>query len=295
MPPVDEINPVQQALEAERLGFDFVSVADHPFGVSPTNEPLVTLAVIGAATSRIGLVTRVLGLPFRNPALVAKMAETLDRLTDGRLVLGLGGGGADDKMLSVGIDPPSAREKLDGLADAVAIITGLWSEDRYTFHGKRYAVAGAALNPKPRGRIPLWLGVLGPRGADLAGETADGWIPYRRYTSPDRLRVCRRRLATAAEKAGRDPAAITCVVSVEAHVGELPDAPSGAFTGPPEQVAEELADLLAIGFDGVNVTAIGPDRIEQPERFAEEVLPMLDPDRTPTAAAAAGTASGGRS
>ncbi|TDD15106.1 LLM class flavin-dependent oxidoreductase [Nonomuraea diastatica] len=289
MHPIGDVHPADEAVEAERLGFDFVSVADHPFGGSPTNEPLVTLAAIGASTRQIGLVTRVLGAPFRNPALVAKMAETINRLANGRLVLGIGGGGADNKMRSVGINPPSARGKIDALAETTAIIKGMWSEGKFTFPGRHHDVADAEISPRPTSRIPIWLGVLGVRGAEVAGSMADGWIPYLRYTSVQRLTECRTRLFGAADRAGRDPSTITCVLSLEAHVGPLADVPANAVVGPPEAVADQLAKLRDLGFDGFNVSLLGPDRAEQPERFAQEVLPLLR--QTPPPAGA--TASGG--
>ncbi|MFI9842500.1 LLM class flavin-dependent oxidoreductase [Nonomuraea sp. NPDC051941] len=275
MHPISEESPVREATLAEELGFDFVSVPDHPFGGSPTNEPLVTLAWIGAATQRIGLVTRVLGVPFRNPAMVAKMAETIDRFSGGRLVLGLGGGGADKKMRSVGIAPLSAGEKIDGLAEATSIISEMWSNPQVTRSGRQHGVVDAEISPRPARRIPIWLGVLGPRGAELAGEAADGWIPYLRYTTVERLTVCRRRLTAAAERAQRDPAALTCILSVEAHVGQLSETPVNAITGTPEAVAEQMVKFLDLGFDGFNVTVLGPDRIEQATRIAEEVFPLL--------------------
>jgi alkanesulfonate monooxygenase SsuD/methylene tetrahydromethanopterin reductase-like flavin-dependent oxidoreductase (luciferase family) len=211
--------------------------------------------------------------------LVAKMAETLDRLARGRLVVGLGAGGAADKMRSVGITPPSAREKIAALAEATAVMRGLWSEREFTFRGHHYALDQANLMPKPVHRIPIWMGVLGPRGADLAGTMADGWLPYLRYTSWDRLRDCRQRVATAAERAGRDPASVTCVVGVQAHVGELPGAPTNAITGSPQEVADGLHKLLDIGFDGVNLSMLGPEGSDQPARFAEEVRPLMRPGR----------------
>jgi len=217
----------------------------------------------------------VLGTPFRNPALVAKMAENLDRLSGGRLILGLGGGGADDKMLSVGISPPAGPEKISALAEASTIVTGMWSKRQFTFRGDHWSVDGAELTPKPIRHIPIWLGVLGRRGARLAGEIADGWIPHLRYMSWQQLGECRHQVAIGAETAGRNPADLTYIAGVEAHVGALPEPPRNAVTGPPGAVAEGLARLLEMGFDGFNISAIGPDRGEQPERLAEEVLPML--------------------
>jgi len=88
-------DPVTDARVAEALGFDFVSASDHPSGRHPTFETWTMLTWICAATDRIAVASRVFSLPFRSPALVAKMAESLDRLSGGRLILGLGAGAAD--------------------------------------------------------------------------------------------------------------------------------------------------------------------------------------------------------
>jgi alkanesulfonate monooxygenase SsuD/methylene tetrahydromethanopterin reductase-like flavin-dependent oxidoreductase (luciferase family) len=275
MHPIADIDPAREARQAEEWGYDFVSPPDHPFGGSPTNEALVTLAWMGAVTDRIGLLTRVLGVPFRNPALVAKMAETLDRLSGGRLLLGLGAGGADDKMRAAGIVPPARAEKIGALAEAVAIIQRVWAEPVVDLEGRHFRVEGLKVSPRPPRPVPVWLGVLGPRGADLAGRVADGWIPYLRYTDPSRLGEYRQRVTRAAEAAGRDPESVTCVLGVDAHVGQLDGVPKLAVCGSAEQIAESLRSYLEVGFDGVNVTLLGPDRAEQAERFATEVMPLL--------------------
>lgn len=85
-------DPVGDALKAEAVGFDFVSANDHFHATGPRHELWTLMAWIAASTSRIKVASRVLGVPFRNPAVVAKMAETFDRLSDGRLILGLGAG-----------------------------------------------------------------------------------------------------------------------------------------------------------------------------------------------------------
>src|SRR6059058_4293550 len=112
-------DPVATAIRAEELGFDFVSSSDHPCGHSPTHETWTLLCFIAAATSRIRIATRVLGVPYRPPPMVAKMAETLQRLSGGRLILGLGGGSADDEHRAFGLGVRSPREKVDGLEEAV--------------------------------------------------------------------------------------------------------------------------------------------------------------------------------
>src|SRR5437867_5920593 len=104
---VPEADPVAQARRAEELGFDFVSANDHPSGTTPTFELWTMLAWIAAATSRIRVASRVLGVPYRPPAMVAKMAETLDRLSGGRLILGMGGGSGDEELRAFGLGVPT--------------------------------------------------------------------------------------------------------------------------------------------------------------------------------------------
>src|SRR6185437_3374601 len=105
-------DPVARAQRAEALGFDFISTSDHPCGDEPTYETWTMLTWIAANTQRLRIATRVLGVPYRPPAIVAKMAETLDRLTGGRLILGLGGGYSDAEFRALGLRVPSPRDKV---------------------------------------------------------------------------------------------------------------------------------------------------------------------------------------
>src|SRR6266516_1200644 len=114
-------DPAADARRAEDLGFDFVSASDHPCGTHPTYETWTMLSWIAAATSRIRVATRVLGVPYRAPPMVAKMAETLDRLSGGRLILELGGGYSDDEFRAFGLRVPAPPDKdhgTDALLDA---------------------------------------------------------------------------------------------------------------------------------------------------------------------------------
>src|SRR5947207_13744300 len=174
-------DPAADARRAEDLGFDFVSASDHPCGSQPTYETWTMLSWIAARTSRIGVATRVLGVPYRPPAVVAKMAETLDRLSGGRLILGLGGGYSDDEFRAFGLGAFSPRDKVDGLEEAIRIARGLWSEREFTFSGRLYRTDRAELEPKPAHRIPIWLGTYGPRALALTGRLAEGWIPSLRF------------------------------------------------------------------------------------------------------------------
>ncbi|MBV9847488.1 MAG: LLM class flavin-dependent oxidoreductase, partial [Kutzneria sp.] len=117
-------DPVAAGRAAETLGFDFVSATDHPCGDHPTHETWTMLSWIAANTSHIRVASRVLGVPYRNPAVLAKMAESFDRLSRGRLILGLGGGGSDDEFRAFGLGVPSPADKVTGLDEAVRITRG---------------------------------------------------------------------------------------------------------------------------------------------------------------------------
>src|ERR671931_2552581 len=147
-------DPVATARRAEELGFDFVSASDHLHGERPAYEPWTMLSWIAAATSRIHVGTRVLAVPYRHPAVLAKMAETFDRLSGGRLILGLGGGSADEEVRAFGLGERPPRDKVDGLAEGIRIARGLWSQPSLTFEGRLYRTGGAELQPKPGPQIP---------------------------------------------------------------------------------------------------------------------------------------------
>ncbi len=268
-------DPVADARLAEEVGFDFVSATDHLHGTHPTYETWTLLAWVAASTSRIGIATRVLGLPYRQPPVLAKMAESLDRLSGGRLILGLGAGASDEEFRSFGLGARTPREKVDALAEAIEVIRGVWSQPGFTVTGAHYRTEGAQVEPKPPRRIPIWLGTFGPRALAVTGRLADGWIPSLGYAPPDQVVRMRERVLTAARQAGRDPAAITCAYNVPVRVDDRGDAPPSVVAGHPDTVAERLRGFVALGFTTLNLIPTGPDRAGQVRRLASEVLPAV--------------------
>ena len=268
-------DPVALARTAERLGFDFVSASDHPCGPQPTYETWTMLTWVAAATTRVKVASRVLAVPLRAPAMVAKMAESLDRLSGGRLILGLGGGASDEELgaFGVGVRPP--RDKVDGLQEAVRIIRGLWTQPEFSFTGRLYQLHRAQLTPRPAHRIPIWLGTFGDRALAVTGRHADGWIPSLALAPPGRVSGMRERVLAAARRAGRQPDELTCVYNLQVRVDEAAAPDPQAVAGPPGAVAERLAGLLALGFTGLNFLPTGPDTAEQVHRLATEVVPAL--------------------
>jgi probable F420-dependent oxidoreductase len=257
-------NPVETARAAEELGFDFVSANDHLHGLGARYETWTMLAWMAAATSRIRIASRVLAVPYRNPAVLAKMAETFDRLSGGRLILGLGAGASEEEFRAYGIGEATIGQRITALEEAVRIIRGLWTQHPFSFGGSFHRTDAAELDPKPAHPIPIWLGMYGPRGLDLTGRLADGWIASLELAPPDRAPAMIARIRRAASEAGRDPADIALVCNLEVSLDRGPAA-----------VAEELAGLAELGFDAFNLIVIGDDPRGDTERLALDVLPAL--------------------
>ncbi|MGH2589993.1 MAG: LLM class flavin-dependent oxidoreductase [Actinomycetota bacterium] len=268
-------DPVAQAVRAEELGFDMVSIWDHPHGENPSFETWTLMTWVAARTSRIAVASDVLGLPFRLPALTAKMAESLDRLSGGRLILGIGAGGADAEFAGYGAPVRTPREKIEALEEALRVIRGVWSEPTFTFTGRHYRNDSALLEPKPARAIPIWLGTYGPRAVELTGRLADGWIPSMGYLPPALARPALQRVREAAERAGRDPDAIDYAYNASVRIGGPPaQDPDRQLAGEPEEVVEGVLELLELGFTVLNFW-VGGRRDEQAERLAMEILPTV--------------------
>jgi probable F420-dependent oxidoreductase len=268
-------DPAAAASKAEQLGFDFVSASDHLHGGRPTYEPWTLLSWIAAATSRIRVATRVLAVPYRPPTVLAKMAETLDRLSGGRLILGLGGGAVDQEFRAFGLGVRSPRDKVDGLAEAIRILRGVWSQPSFTFQGRLYRTDAAELEPKPDHPIPIWLGTYGRRALAVTGQLADGWIPSLGYAPPEQIPALRERVLAAARAAGRDPDELTCAYNLSIRIDERADPEPSVVAGAPDAVIERLRSFAKLGFTAMNFIPVGPGQDEQIQRLAREVLPAL--------------------
>jgi probable F420-dependent oxidoreductase len=271
-----DMDPVGMAARAEELGFDFVSINDHLTGVGPRLEIWTLLAWIAASTSRLRVATRVLGVPYRNPAVTAKMAETLDRLSGGRLILGLGAGAFETEFNAFGLGTAALRDRLQGLEEAILITRGLWTGEPFSLAGRHYRTDAAILEPAPAHPIPIWLGTHGRRGLHLAGRLADGWIPSLELAPPDQVGAMRESLRDAAAAEGRDPNAIAMVYNLVVSVGPAAADPF-VVSGEADAMAERLTRLLRLGFSGLNLILAGPPEAEaeQLERLGGEVLPAV--------------------
>jgi probable F420-dependent oxidoreductase len=174
----DPARTVELAQAAEAAGWEAVFVWDHlafTWG-TPSGDPWVTLAAAAQATSRPLLGTAVTPLPRRRPVSVAHAVATLDVLSGGRAVLGVGIGGVPVEFSAFG-EPDGAGPRARRLDEALDVITGLWSGDPLTHEGEHYRVRGVTLAPVPvqRPRVPVWVGGDSPPALRRAARW-DGWI-----------------------------------------------------------------------------------------------------------------------
>jgi alkanesulfonate monooxygenase SsuD/methylene tetrahydromethanopterin reductase-like flavin-dependent oxidoreductase (luciferase family) len=272
-----DADPVAEARHAEALGFDAVSVhRDVLSGPPPSSEMWTLLTWLAAHTTKVRLLPDVLALPNRHPAVLAKMAETLSRLSGGRLILGLGGGAPINHGAfgAFGLARRSPAETVAATAEALEVIKGLWRRPDFTHAGEHFTVTEADLAPRPSEPIPVWLGAFGPRMLDLTGRGADGWLPSMFLLEPPLAYRSLERVRRAADRAGRDPDDLVYGYNVGVLVQEGAPPTRGLLAGGPEEVAERLAELVGGGFSFLNLAPLR-DGAAQRERLAHEVLPLL--------------------
>jgi probable F420-dependent oxidoreductase len=167
------------ARQAEDLGFDDVWVADHiavpvgvPYPPSFLLESLATLAFAAAVTTRVGLGTSVLVLPLRQPVIVAKQLATVDRLSGGRLTLGLGAGWLEEEFEACNVE---YRKRGDLMDEAIDVLRACWGSAPASFSGPTVSFSDLKVQPLPGRAIPLWIGGVSERALRRAVEQGDGW------------------------------------------------------------------------------------------------------------------------
>ena len=264
--------PVALAQVTERAGLDLATFQDHPYNPGFT-DTWTLLSYAAAQTNTIHLAGNVLNVPLRPPAVLARAAADLDLLSGGRVELGLGAGGFWDPIVAMGGPRRSPGEAVDALADALAIIRGIWDADAtgvLKVEGKHYRVVGAKRGPAPAHPIEIWLGALKPRMLRLIGRDADGWLPSMGYLRPGQLTEGQAVIDESATAAGRSPADIRRLLNVS---GSFQPTNRGFLQGTAAQWVEQLAELaLTDGIDTFIVAADDPDLIE---RLGAEVAPAV--------------------
>jgi probable F420-dependent oxidoreductase len=304
------------ARRAEELGYDSLWANDHistPGDIRSTMdeaprffEPLITYASVIGVTERIRLVCGVIVVPEREPVLLAKQAATLDVLSDGRLVLGVGIGSSKDEFEAV---CPRLKGANRGtiLDESIEAMRLLFSERSASYEGKYVQFKDIELAPKPvQERLPIYISAYGPVGLKRVARLADGWI-VGAPPGGDALAVLRG-LHEAANEIGRDPQTIAVNFQVNVCFGKdqaaaeekllrsqhiqrawarRPDQSREEVLerfrranpmGSPQQIVDQLAPLQAAGDVTMALIFLGQtvdELMEDMERFAQEVMPHL--------------------
>ncbi|HEY8495074.1 MAG TPA: TIGR03560 family F420-dependent LLM class oxidoreductase [Myxococcota bacterium] len=244
------------ALHAEATGWDGVWFADHFLPSDgdrerPTLECWTTLAALAARVPRVTLGSLVSGNTYRHPALLAKMAAGVDRISGGRLVLGIGAAWQESEHRAFGFAFPPLRERMDRLEEACRLLHGLLAGERVRFAGAHYVLEDAVLRPPPLQRpLPLLVGGAGRRTLRIAARWAQAWNAW---GDPARLRDLCARLDAECERLGRDPATLRRTAVAVFALGEAPPAARvrgmPVVAGSPERLREAVAAYRAAGVD----------------------------------------------
>ena len=283
---------------AESLGYDsiwspdhFLTSASYPEGAYL--EAWQVLAAWATLTYRVRLGTLVTPVDFRHPAVLAKMTATLDHVSGGRAVLGLGAGWYEQEYAQFGLHYGPPGERLRRLAETAKICRSLFDETRTTFEGRYYQLKNALAEPKPaQSRLPILIAADGDRAIGVAARHADWWNCF---GTPEEVAAKLALLRDECENAGRDPAGIAPSVTFRpVIVREKREQIDGALqeiaarhrlakpdtrwmvAGTAAEVAARLRAYVKLGIRMFIVQQRVPWDRESLERFATEVRPLLD-------------------
>lgn len=264
------------ARQLEESGWYAAYTCDHFMPYDPDGQPLdgpvlecwTTLTGIAAHTSTIRVGSLVLSMTYRHPAVVASMAATLDHVSGGRLILGVGAGWQVNEHRAYGLALPAPRERIHALDEACTVITGLLRERRTTFAGESFRVEDAPSDPKPlQSRLPLLVGGGGERySLKVAARHADVWHAW---TDPDALRRKGSLLDGYCADIGRDPRGIQ-----RASGGTIdPDATGGSVVDRLQALRDAGADEFIVIDDGEQSSF--DDARRQIDLVTRDALPRL--------------------
>ena len=286
------------ALLAESLGYDslwspdhFLTSANAPDGAYL--EAWQILAAWATITTRIRLGPLVTPIDFRHPAILAKMAATLDHISRGRVILGLGAGWYEQEYAQFGLRYGAPRERLERLAETAQICRSLFDTPRTTLRGQHYRLTNARAEPKPaQPHLPILIGADGNRALGVAGRSADWWNGF---GTPEEVKRKLSLLREAAKAAGRDPGSITPSVTFRPVVvrdrREAIDATLDAvaarhrlarpdvqwmIAGTADEVAARLREYVGVGVTAFVIQLRVPFDRESLERVARDVRPRLE-------------------
>ena len=267
-------------VEALPEQFDTLWVEDHfQWGDKPTLECYTTMTYFAALYPRLRVGSIVMGQSYRNPALTAKMAATLQALTGGRFILGLGAGWKQDEYEAYGYDYPSPAVRIDQLDEALQIVKAMFAESPASFNGRYYRIENAYCEPRPEPRIPILIGGSGERKTlRVVAKHADLWNGA--FSTAEAFAHKQSVLAEHCKAIGRDPGEIGhtyygLVDLSDAQPTARETSNSHILNGDPERVARELQDFIGLGVRHFMFNFLDFPARQGLERFTREVLPAL--------------------
>ena len=298
------------AKHAESLGFEILSVSDHiviPKGInskypySETGEfpgdvderdqcleQLTTLTFLAGIVSKPKLLTSVMVVPYRSPVHTAKILSTIDVLSNGRLILGIGAGWMREEFEAVGSPPYERRGAVTD--EYLRAFKELWLSPKPQFQGEFCRFSDIAFEPKPvqKPHPPVWTGGESPPALRRAGRFADTWFPIGSnpnypVDTPQRLAASLVAIRRHAEEANRDPSSIDVGYATGWYdeCGELKDDEGDRrmFTGTPNQIAADFREFSKVGVTSFLVNLAGKtldEMVSRMDRFAKEVRPLVE-------------------
>ena len=285
------------AEEFDRLGFHSVWLNDHLYGIPgpqlPIMEAWTTLSAVAAVTERVELGTLVSPVGFRNPAVLAKMVATLDNISNGRVIVGLGSGWFQMEFEGYGLEFPPLRARLQQLDEAATLMKQMWGEPQATFSGRHFRTSSVFCEPKPVRRPPLLIGGGGEKVLlRLVAQHADIWnnLAVHQSVLPDKVAKLHEHCAAI----GRAPGSITisqqCMVVIgtseadaaakmaraqQIYGGHMGASGPLSIAGTPEQCIDKIRQHVAHGCTMLVMEFFGRDTREPARLFAERVMPAF--------------------
>jgi len=272
------------ARAADRSGFDYIAGCDHvgvPRRLAAAMstiwyDPVATLSFLAGVTERVQLLSHVAVVGLRHPLITAKQYATLDHLSGGRLLLGVGAGHVREEFEVLGVDFDRRGPVLDETIDALRAALG--PDEFPEHHGKLYDFEGLGQRPRPQQEhVPIWVGGSSPAAVRRAALKADGWLPQ--GDPRDRLPAQIERIRRLREEAALQGPFMFGAITEPLYVGD-PGWEVGrrTLTGTPEALAESLRAYRAMGVDRIQVRFRCRDRaelVDQMGEFGAEVGPLL--------------------
>jgi probable F420-dependent oxidoreductase len=266
------------AQDAEQMGFDSLWMGDHLLYRFPGEEErglwevFSILSALAAATTRISLGSLVACTAFRSPALLAKIADTIDEISSGRLILGVGAGWHQPEFEAFGYP---FDHRVSRFEEALQVVVPLLRQGRVDFHGRYYQIHDCVLRPRgpsPSGP-PLWIGADGPHMLHLAARYADAWNTVW-HTDPTAVKAHAYALQAACSSIGRDPTSIAVTAGVRVRLSSSDEGPAGeAIAGSPEAIASRLQSFAELGVAHL-IVALEPTSRAGIEDLAQIIAPL---------------------